>query len=108
MKKCTITAKTSGRLLKILSENLPEIKYASLSSALRKKDVIVDGNRTNENITVSTGGKIEIFLPESAYKTDFSVFYEDKNILIVNKNKGIEIRDRTLLLVDNRLARRSD
>lgn len=93
MKKCTITAKTSGRLLKILSENLPEIKYASLSSALRKKDVIVDGNRTNENITVSAGGKIEIFLPESAYKTDFSVFYEDENILIVNKNKGIEICD---------------
>ena len=60
-------------MLKILSENLPEIKYASLSSALRKKDVIVDGNRTNENITVPTGGKIEIFLPESAYKTDYGI-----------------------------------
>lgn len=77
--------------MKVLSENVTGVNYQAFAAALRKKDVIADGVRLKENVFVDKGVVLTVFLPDNAVKSDYSVFYEDNNLIIVNKNKGIEV-----------------
>ncbi|MFA6860708.1 MAG: RluA family pseudouridine synthase [Clostridia bacterium] len=95
MKKFEITANKNGKLLTILPAEVEEISFASASKALRKKDIKVNGNRVSENLLVFAGDNIEIYLPDEASKpiAHYEVVYEDENIMVVNKKKGIEVCD---------------
>lgn len=79
--------------MKILPRYISEVPYSAFSAALRKKDVIVNGLRIGENVFVHSGSEITVFTTDNAVKNDFSVFYEDENILIVDKCRGIEVCD---------------
>ncbi|MGN0748603.1 MAG: RluA family pseudouridine synthase [Christensenellales bacterium] len=84
------------KLLNIVSKN--EISYANANKLLRKKDIRVDNIRTTENLTVYPGQKITVFLPEETKINErkyFDVIFEDENVLIVNKQKGIEVTSQT-------------
>ena len=93
MKKFTFIANRDEKLLKSLERNVDGASYSAFSAALRKKDVLVNGDRKKENVEVSAGDEIVVFLPDDAIWQLFSVFYEDENVLFVNKGKQIEVCD---------------
>lgn len=94
MKKIEIVAKKQDKVLKILEKQCANITYSAFMSALRQKDIIVDGERIKENILVFAGSKVVAYVPDNAEKKDmFSIVYEDGNVVIINKGKGIETCD---------------
>lgn len=94
MKKIEIVANKSDRVLKILERQCQNITYSAFSSALRQKDIIVNGQRIKENIVIFQGDCVCAYVPDSAIKQNlFNIVYQDDNVLIVNKNKGIETSD---------------
>lgn len=93
MKKITFTANRAEKLLKSLEKNVESASYSAFSAALRKKDVAVNGIKQRENSDVVPGDEITIFLPDSAFRPNFTIFYEDENVLFVNKGKEIEVCD---------------
>ena len=93
MQKIDIVAKKSDRILKVLERECPNVLFSAFNNALRKRDVIVNGNRIKDNITVMAGDSITVYVPDQKQKEMFKIFYEDDNILIVNKFAGIEVCD---------------
>lgn len=93
MKKITFTANRAEKLLKSLEKNVEGASYSAFSAALRKKDIAVNGIKQRENSDVVPGDEITIFLPDSAFRPNFTIFYEDENVLFVNKGKEIEVCD---------------
>ena len=94
MKKIEIVADKKDRVLKILEKQSPNINYSSFLKALRQKDVLVDGVRIKENIIVCDGSSIVAYVTDNSVKKNmFEIVYEDDNIIIVNKYKGIETCD---------------
>jgi len=94
MKKYEVIANKNDRVLKILEKQCQEVVYSALASALRKKDVIINGERVKENVMVLSGSKITVYVSDDKVKKNmFNIVYEDDNVLIVNKNKGIETSD---------------
>lgn len=77
-------SKNSDRLLKVLSAET-KISYNVLARKLKDKQILVDGLRVNSNINVFAGQKIVIFAQEKT----FNKIYEDSNILVVLKPRGI-------------------
>ena len=94
MKKIEIVTNKTDRVLKVLEKQCSNINYSAFSRALRQKDVLVNGQRIKENITVQKNDHICVYVPDNAIKKDmFKIVYQDDNIIIVNKDKGIETSD---------------
>ena len=93
MKKIVFNNQKCGKVLKILSESFTEISYSSFCSALRKKDILIDGKRIKQDEKLVGGEEIVAFIPDDNLRKLYSVFYEDENIVVVNKQKGIEVCD---------------
>ena len=88
MKK-EFVATSSGDLIKICLESCPKLNYNQLKTALRKKDVKINGIRTSGTIIISSGDKIEIFLPnEKPRLVDY--IYQDDLVAVVVKPQGVE------------------
>lgn len=76
--------------LKEFTEN----NYAQASffwnSLLKNKDIKVNGQRINKNIRVRIGDEIVYYLPEKqSQKPAFHIIYQDENILVVDKESGV-------------------
>lgn len=97
MKKYTFVADKTARVLKILEEQLPSYNYSAIVKALRKKDIDVNGKRIKDNIFVEKGQNISIFLGEA--KSVINIFYQDENIVVLNKPTKIEVCDGEYNLV---------
>lgn len=74
--------------------------------ALRKKDIRVNNVKVSENVTLNTGDKISIYILDNYLfppKTPPEIVYEDENILVVNKPKGILVvgEDSLTLLLNH-------
>ena len=93
MKKYNFTANQNTKILKFLSQNLSGYKYSALEKALRQKDIIINGTRVKQNVNVKLGDRVEIYLDEKQKDTFFSVVYQDDNVIVFNKKKGIEVCD---------------
>lgn len=74
----------------------PTLNYSILKTALRKKDIRVNGKKIKENVFVLDNDIIEIYLSEKKEKNIEKIF-EDENILIALKPAGIEVtkKDKT-------------
>lgn len=100
MIKIDLTCTKTDKILNIISTQITGLSYSNANKALRKKDIRINNKRITENVLVYVGEKITIFLPDD-YKDSitedkfFDIFYEDDNIVIVNKNKGIEVMSST-------------
>ena len=81
------------KLNKVILNELQNINYPTFCKLLRKKDIKVNGKRTNKDIIVYENDKIEIYLPKELEdaKVELDIVYEDGNILIINKPANIEV-----------------
>lgn len=97
MKKIIVDEKyNQKKLSKIILDKIPSIKYSTFCKLLRKKDIKINGKRTNKDIEVSNNDEILIYIPKEIEQKEeqtnkIETIFEDKNILIINKEAGIEI-----------------
>lgn len=81
------------KLNKVLLEEFPNLNYPAFCKLLRKKDIKVNGKRTNKDILIYENDRIEVYLPKELeeVKIDLDIVYEDDNILVINKPANIEV-----------------
>lgn len=97
MKKIIVNEKYNGKKLnKILLEEIVGLTYSLFVNTLRKKDIKINGKRTNKDITVHTGDEIIVYISDHLLEqkksdTKVNIIYEDDNILVYNKPQGIEV-----------------
>lgn len=97
MKKLLVEYEDSGKkLTTFLTAKYPKLNVNSVYKALRKKDVKLNGKRINDNVELTYGDELEVYIVDSEFegiKKDFSIqkVYEDENILVVNKPQDIEV-----------------
>lgn len=78
---------------RILISNF-SIDRNSFYKALRKKDIKINGKRTNQNLVLKQSDLIEAYIQIKDISEDkiyYSVVFEDNNILIINKKQGIPV-----------------
>lgn len=97
MRKLVVSSKYNGKKLNtVLLSEFDGLTTSSLYKALRKKDIRINGVKTNQNVAVYEGDEITIFITdEYLFKTSIitkdSIIYEDENLLVANKPAGIEV-----------------
>lgn len=88
-------------LIKAVLSNYPALSYSHLRALLRKKDVLIDGVRVKEDLPLSDGATVRLYTTihtgdNYQYKVD--TVYEDENIFIFNKPKGLEVEGEISLI----------
>lgn len=94
MKKLIVNHKYNGKKLnKFLMESIPNLSSNLFYKTLRKKDIKVNGKRTSQNITVYENDEILVYIADSILEAtfDLAIFFEDENILILNKPFNLEV-----------------
>ncbi len=103
MKILFVNEKYNGKKLnKFLQDNLPTLSTGLFYKTLRKKDIKINQKRINENVTLKTGDKVEIYIDNSLLSSLLKpeIIYEDNNILLINKPANIEvIGDNSMLSI---------
>ncbi len=98
MKQLTINKNDSGqRVDKFIQKTFPDLPKSLMYKAFRKKDIKINGKWVKEDAFLSEGDEIKIFLPDDAFTTktfkptkdNIFVVYEDENIIIIDKEKGV-------------------
>ncbi|MEL7569219.1 MAG: RluA family pseudouridine synthase [Eubacteriaceae bacterium] len=102
MDKIKISENQSGqRLDKYISKYYKELPFIKIQKMIRSKDIKVNGKKADNDYRLTAGDEISVFIyrtEQESKLTDSSsnnyildkkrVVYEDKNILIYNKNLG--------------------
>lgn len=99
MKKLVVNKKYDGKkLVNFLLDEFNNLKQSTVFKALRKKDIIINEKRVNENIVVYAGDEVVVYITdENLYgTTPLDIAYEDNNIIVVNKPAGISVTDNSL------------
>ena len=92
MKKLIVNKKYNEKKLnKFLLDNVPGLTFGIFSNLLRKRDIKINGKRTNKDIIVYENDIIEIYIPYNPQEVKLDIVYEDENIIVVNKPINIEV-----------------
>lgn len=94
MKKLVINEKNNNKkIVQVLLNTFDGLSSSFIYKVLRQKDIKLNGKRIKENIAVFEGDILEVFIDDKYLykKIPLDIIYEDENILIVNKPKGIEV-----------------
>lgn len=97
-----LKVKKSTNLSKFLCEETG-LSFSLINKKIREKQVIVNGIRTKENILLEAGDDVKLFAIEK--NVDFKKIYEDDNVLIIIKPKGIESVSKTEPSAEKQLAK---
>lgn len=98
MKKLVVDKKYDNKkIVNVLLDNFSGLSSSLIFKTLRKKDIKVNGKRIKDNIYVSDGDILEIYIDDHFLysKINLEIVYEDTNIIVVNKPKNIEILSDT-------------
>ena len=99
MKKIVVNKKYDGKkLVNFLLDEFNSLKQSTIFKALRKKDIIINGKRVNENIIIHSGDEVIVYITdENLYgHSTLDIVYEDNNIIVVNKPSGISVTESNL------------
>ena len=95
MKKLIVDQKNDGKkLYDFLIDKINGLTYSLFCNTLRKKDIKINNKRTNKNITVFKDDVVLVYISDDVLdskKLSFETVYEDENILILNKPRGIAV-----------------
>lgn len=116
MREVTINENDSGqRLDKFLTKYLTDIPQSMLYKSLRKNCVRVNGKHVRDGRYMLRAGdelklymSDEFFLPKNGFEagnSDIDVVYEDENIILINKPRGIVVHSDDKGTADTLLLR---
>lgn len=94
MKSLIVDEKFNNKKLSaLLIASFPKLSINSIYKALRKKDIKINGVRTNSDVCIHTADNIDVYISDEILFPTFNldIVFEDDNILIVNKCSGIEV-----------------
>lgn len=98
MEELYFTAGESGtRIDKFLSDVMPDVSRSYIQKLMKDKMVSVNGKDTKSNYKVNSGDEITVILPAPEVpdilpeEIPLDILYEDSDILIVNKPKGMVV-----------------
>lgn len=93
MKKLIVDNKYENKKLNtFLLDKIPNISINTIYKLLRKKDIKINGIRTNSNVLIHNGDEILVYISdETLDNVKLDIFYEDDNILIINKPFNLEV-----------------
>lgn len=101
MKKFTLKENDSGqRLDKFLTKAVPKLPQALLYKYIRLKRIKINGKRAQIADRLKAGDEISLYIDDEFFdkssedaiykvKPNLSILYEDHNILVVDKQKGL-------------------
>lgn len=98
MKKLVIVEKYNNKkIVNVLLDSFNGLSSSFIYKTLRKKDIKVNGTRIKDNISVYSGDIVEVYIDDKyLYKQiNIDTIYEDENIIVINKPKGIEVINST-------------
>lgn len=88
MRALNVTEDTT--LEKFLDNHLPELSNRLLKDLYKRRDIRINGIKTNQNAQLSKGDTVTVYIEESLLiRPAFKVIFEDENILVVDKDSGI-------------------
>ena len=94
MKRLIVDKKYDNKKLNVfLNDMLPTLTNNLFYKTLRKKDIKINGKRVNKNINVFEGDEILVYISDELLSPSIGldIFYEDDNILIINKPYNLEV-----------------
>ena len=95
MRTLTVNHKFNNKHLNsFLMNEFPCLTQNTFYKALRKKDIRVNDIKVNENIIIHEGDNVKIYILDKflfGEEQNLDIIYEDENILVLNKSKGIEV-----------------
>lgn len=104
MEKIEIVCEKDDKLFEVISKSFYPLSFSLINKLIRQKDIRVNNTVVKENMKVLKNEKIIIFLTQNeiigTFKRKIEIFYEDENILIVNKFKGIEVNNPNTFSVE--------
>ena len=80
-----------------ISEKLPEHSRTYIKKLIDNEAVLVNGKKVKSNYILKLGDEVLILVPDpvkldvEAEKIDMDIVYEDKDILVINKPKGMVV-----------------
>lgn len=94
----TVNQEQEGeRLDKFLFLELGEISRSYVQKLIDAEEILVNGNGANKKYKVMPGDQIKVFIPDPEpidvlpEKIDLNIFYEDNDLLVVNKPKNMVV-----------------
>lgn len=93
-----IVEKNNKKIVNYIKNQFPNVPENAIYKALRQKDIRVNDVKITENIPVSIGDEITIYIKDdvllgNSYKLqENSIIFEDENIIIVNKPQGLLVQ----------------
>lgn len=92
MQTKTFEVKKSEKLSVFIKKNVFGAGFAFFQSLIKGKDVKVNGVRVSKDVMLSVGDEVQIYYRDDAIKgyTPYKVIFEDDDIAVVFKNRGIE------------------
>lgn len=100
MKKLVVNEKYNGKKLnKFLLESIPNLSSNLFYKTLRKKDIKINGKRVSQNFTVYEKDEISVYIADNLLEPTLilDIFFEDDNILILNKPSNLEVTGKDSL-----------
>ncbi len=98
MEKINLTCTSSGvRIDKFICENLEDLTRSSVQKIIENGNVLVNGKSVNKNYKCKINDEIEITIPDAvpldvkAENIPLNIVYEDADLLVVNKPKGMVV-----------------
>ncbi len=82
--KLKLVAKEDTMLFTLISSSAP-VGASKVKQLIKDREAKINGARVSENISVKRGDEVEVFIPDSFLGDSPRIFYEDKNICIVDK-----------------------
>lgn len=98
MRKIIIKEKQNNqKIINVLLEEFDGVASSTLYKALRQKDIKVNGSRIKDNVFVTAGDIVEVFVDDKYLlpTIPLNIVYEDENVLVLNKPKGVEVISST-------------
>lgn len=98
MEELNFTAEVPGsRIDRFLSDEMPDVSRSHIQKLIKEHLVTVNGNQVKSNYKVNTGDAVSVSLPDPEVPDivpediPLDILYEDDDILIVNKPKGMVV-----------------
>lgn len=107
MKQVVVNKNAAGqRIDRFLTKTYPQLSQGFICKTIRKKDIKVNGKRTEANYKLTEGDVITLYVKDELFekkklsdddflKTDgeLCVIYEDENIILVDKAPGLVVHE---------------
>ncbi len=85
------------RLDKFIAENIPDVTRSSVVNLIESDNVLVNGKKQNKNYKLRINDIVSVIIPEpieyeaKAENIPLDIVYEDSDLLVVNKPKGMVV-----------------